>query len=1092
MTQFKKTWLKTVSLLLLFSAFCFSASANNTNPWSSVREISFATKAMQSSRTIIPKKYKTFSLNLSELQEQLAIAPMRFTESADNQLVVLNLPMPNGEMQRFQIFDAPIMEFGLAVKFPMIHSYAGVGLDDPSASLRFDVTQFGFHALVLSARQGSVYIDPYSKADTEHYISYYKSDFEKTDNDFMCHVEGNDNMDTEVEADVNSLLQGDCQLRTYRLALTCTGEYAAFHGGTNAGVLAAMNTTMTRVNGVYERELNVTMVLVENNESLIFLDASTDPYNDGFPGQMIGECHTQCDMIIGSANYDIGHVFSTGGGGLAGLGVVCSQGGKGNGVTGTNSPVGDPYDIDYVAHEMGHQFGANHTFNNSCGGNRNESTAMEPGSAATIMGYAGICAPNVQFNSDDYFHAISIQEISDNINGGISSSCPEVTDTGNNAPTVDGGADYTLPISTPFKLTAVGNDADADAITYCWEQMDNQVATMPPVSTNTGGPAFRSFDPTEIPHRYFPKINDLINGIDDDWEELPSVSRNMNFRVTVRDNHMGSGCTVEDNVSLTFSNDAGPFLVQAPNTNVTWQGGTTETVTWDVANTDAAPVNCTNVNILLSTDGGLTYPITLASEVTNNGAYNVTVPLDASTTCRAMVVCSDNIFFDISNTNFTIEASTTPTFVMSAAPAVHDVCGSVGSVEYQLDLTSLVGFDESVTLTIAGQPTAATVSFSQNNIVPTVTSTLTLSDLGNVDNGTYNIIVTAASTSVTLTETLTLIVNNSAPSMVTLVAPANGMAGQTGADLSWNAMASASGYMVEIATTPAFGNTIVETFTTDNNIYAPQNLMSLTVYFWRVRAINNCGESNPSGWYSFQTGGSGCVTFNAMDTPIDIPAASSGTVTSSIEVGNNVMISKVNVAMEIPHTWVGDLKGTLKSPNGTAAVLFDQVGVPASNFGCGENNLLLNFDDDATNTAAELEGTCGGAAQYALQGTYQPVDALSAFVGQNSNGSWALDIFDAVDEDGGSIANWSLEICFAAAASTPPDLINNTLTVAPGTMQTIPDVNLKATAMDNTASQITFMLMSLPQNGTLQINGMTAIIGSTFTQADIDNNNLIN
>ncbi|HFB99205.1 MAG TPA: hypothetical protein ENJ53_00230, partial [Phaeodactylibacter sp.] len=343
MTYLKKSWLKTVSVLLLFFSFYFSASASNSNPWSPVRERAFATKAMQDARTIIPKKYKTFSLNLSELQVLLSTAPMRFTEAADNQAVVLNLPMPNGVMQRFQIFDAPIMEYELAVKFPMIHSYAGVGLDDPSASLRFDVTPYGFHALVLSARQGSVYIDPYSKADTEHYISYYKSDFEKENNDFMCHVESDTNVDIDADADVNSLLQGDCQLRTYRLALTCTGEYAAFHGGTIAGVLSAMNTTMTRVNGVYEREINVTMVIVANNENLIFLDAATDPYNDGSPGQMIGECHTQCNAIIGSANYDIGHVFSTGGGGLAGLGVVCSSGSKGNGVTGTTNPVGDPY-----------------------------------------------------------------------------------------------------------------------------------------------------------------------------------------------------------------------------------------------------------------------------------------------------------------------------------------------------------------------------------------------------------------------------------------------------------------------------------------------------------------------------------------------------------------------------------------------------------------------------------------------------------------------------------------------------------------------------------------------------------------------------
>ena len=425
-------------LLMVFVAFTFQLSfASSSNPWVPKSERKFATKSMD--RQIVPKKYKTFHLDLTELQELLSTAPMRFSaETEVQEPVVLYLPMPNGYMERFQIFDAPIMESGIAAKFPMIHSYAGVGLDDPTASLRFDVTQFGFHGMVISARHSSVFIDPFSKSDTEHYITYYKSDFEKETPNFKCHVASNDDMIDDgtglMDSNANLLLQGDCLLRTYRLALTCTGEYAAFHGGDTASVVAAFNTSMTRVNGVYERELNINMVIVDNNEDLIFLNSSTDPYQDGSPGQMIGECHDQCVAIIGSANFDIGHIFSTGGGGLAGLGVVCSGGSKGNGVTGTNNPVGDPFDIDYVSHEMGHQFGANHTQNNSC--NRNGSTAMEPGSASTIMGYAGICNPNVQNNSDDYFHAISIQEISNYINNGNGDNCPITTDIGNTPPTV--------------------------------------------------------------------------------------------------------------------------------------------------------------------------------------------------------------------------------------------------------------------------------------------------------------------------------------------------------------------------------------------------------------------------------------------------------------------------------------------------------------------------------------------------------------------------------------------------------------------------------------------------------------------------------
>ncbi len=1090
-----KQFFKSIGLLIAFFAFSFQlALANNSNPWNRIAEKDFAQKNME--RQIVPKKYKTFHLNLSELQELLDTAPLRYSAEAETQEpVIFYLPMPTGDMERFQIFDAPIMEPGIAAKYPMIHSYAGVGIDDPTASLRFDVTQFGFHGMVISARHSSVFIDPFSKSDNEHYISYYKSDFEKENSNFECHVAGNDdNLDDGtgvMDSNASSLLQGDCMLRTYRLALTCTGEYATFHGGDTASVVAAFNTSMTRVNGVYEREVNVNMVIVDNNDTLIFLNSSTDPYQNNSPGQMISECHSQCTALIGSANFDIGHVFSTGGGGLAGLGVVCSNGNKGRGVTGTNNPVGDPFDIDYVSHEMGHQFGANHTQNNNC--NRNGATAMEPGSASTIMGYAGICNPNVQNNSDDYFHAISLQEISNYINNGNGDNCPVTTDTGNTPPTVNDVANYTLPISTPFKLTTVGTDLDGDVMTYCWEQMDNEVATMPPVSTNTGGPAFRTYDPTEDAFRYFPKLNDIVNGIDDQWEELPSVSRDMNFRVTVRDNHMGGGCTTEDDVDLTFSNTAGPFLVQNPNTALSWLAGTTETVTWDVAGTDAAPVSCANVDIILSIDGGFTYPITLATGVPNNGSFDVVVPDNTTTTARVMIVCSDNIFFDISDENFTIETPPSPTFVMGVAPDSFDVCGNIGSVDYVFDLTSLVGFNEVVTMTTAGVPAGATEAFSQNNFVPTATTTLTIGNLGGITDGIYNIIITGTAASVTVEQMVTLIVNNASPSVAVLNSPTSGSNEQMlNTTLVWTEMTSAASYVIEISTTPGFGSDIVETSPVTNNTYTPQNLQPLTVYYWRVRGVNTCGEGVSSSWYSFQTAGTGCNTYTSTDTPVAISANDVNTINSFLTVGDNFTITSATVSMEVSHTWVGDLNAILKSPGSSDLDLFDRPGSPASNFGCDGDNLLLTFDDGAANDPASLENGCDtGAPGYTISGTYQPIDALSAINGEPSSGTWEIEMSDAFAQDGGALETWSLDLCFSASAGAAPSLINNTLTVAPNGAAAVPNSNLVATSPTSNSSQIVFIILSLPTEGNLTINGVAATVGATFTQADIDNNILV-
>ena len=279
---------------------------------------------------------------------------------------------------------------------------------------------------------------------------------------------------------------------------------------------------------------------------------------------------------------------------------------------------------------------------------------MEPGSGQTIMAYAGICgAQNSAAASDAYFHAISLQNIGLFVTGS-SHTCDQIINTGNNAPTVNGGADFVIPRSTPFALTASGNDANGNALTYCWEQMNNSGATYPITATNPAGPNFRSFFGTASPTRYFPRLQDIVANVSPAWEVLPSIARTFSFRVTARDVGAAYGCTAEDNVVVTVNGTAGPFLVTAPNTAVTWSGNTTQTVTWDVAGTTANSVNCANVKISLSTDGGFTYPTVLLASTPNDGTQTITAPNISSTTCRIKVEGVGNIFFDISNTNFTI------------------------------------------------------------------------------------------------------------------------------------------------------------------------------------------------------------------------------------------------------------------------------------------------------------------------------------------------------------------------------------------------------------------------------------------------------
>lgn len=617
--------------------------------WRSVDENSISLKAR---RPTLPRAYKTLRLDKPALATLLTQAPMEFSAAAAGREIVMTLPMPDSTFARFRVVESPIMEPALAARFPEIKTYQGQGIDDPTATTRFDLTPKGFHAIVLSA-SGTVYVDPYPKSDNE-YISYYKGDYHRDHEVFQCFFEASEPVSQSTSIHPNLVTNGGT-LHTYRLAIAATAEYTTFQGGTVALALAAINTTMNRVNGIYERELSVRLVLIGNETDIIYTDPIGDPYTNGDPDLMIEENQGNIDTEIGNANYDIGHVFGTNSGGLAGAGV-CSTGGKARGVTGSGAPVGDPFDVDYVAHEMGHQFGANHTFNGStdnCGGNRAAGAAYEPGSGSTIMSYAGICgAEDLQSNSNDYFHVKSLEEIVAFVGG---NGCDVETATGNVIPTVNAGANFNVPISTPFTLTATGSDANGDALTFAWEEYD--LGSQSPPNTDDGSrPIFRSFNPTVSPARTFPKLSDILSNTSTFGESLPSTSRTMNFQVTARDNRAGGGAVKSATMQVIVTNTSGPFAVTQPNTAVVWTVGETRTVTWAVANSTAAPVSCANVRILLSINGGLTFPTVLVASTPNDGTQTVTVPNLPSTTARIKVEAVGNIFFDISNSNFIVNA----------------------------------------------------------------------------------------------------------------------------------------------------------------------------------------------------------------------------------------------------------------------------------------------------------------------------------------------------------------------------------------------------------------------------------------------------
>ncbi len=624
-------------------------------------------------RNIVPEAYRTVRLDRAALATVLADAPLEVRPGDVTGGAALDLPMPDGSTETFRVIESPIMAPGLQARYPQIRTYLGQSIDNPATAIRFSVTPHGFNALVFRP-EGSVYVDPYQRGDLDHYIAYNRADHtpdvERVRAAFAAEEVVGISEAEPVDLGAALRTHGDI-LRTYRLALAATGEYTARVSSiagvdtTVASGLAAQVIAMNRVNGIYEREVAVRMEIVENNDEIVYTDGNTDPYTNGSGGTLLGQNQANLAAVIGLDNFDIGHVFSTGGGGVAGLGVVCNDSQKARGVTGLPNPNGDPFYVDYVAHEMGHQFRGNHTFNGSAGactgGNRNAGTAYEPGSGSTIMAYAGICFPqNIQNRSDDYFHVISLLEITSFITNPITGgSCAVETETGNEPPVVTALGGFAIPVETPFVLVGEATDDTPESLTYNWEEYERgNPASAPPgvAGWNEDNPFFRSFPATSQPVRYFPQFSRLLLGLSPVvGERLPLDDQRLRFRLTARDNAPGGGGIDDLEIEVNAYAEAGPFVVTFANeNNVVIAAGPNE-ITWDVAGTDGGEVNTPEVNILYSADGGDSFELLMTTD--NDGAETVFIPVGDTDEARIIVQGSDNIFFDVNDEDFEVKGT---------------------------------------------------------------------------------------------------------------------------------------------------------------------------------------------------------------------------------------------------------------------------------------------------------------------------------------------------------------------------------------------------------------------------------------------------
>ncbi|MEM9166717.1 MAG: reprolysin-like metallopeptidase [Planctomycetota bacterium] len=619
------------------------------------------------------------------MREMLSRSPTEAAYLAGAAPVLIDLPMPDGSADSFAVFETPMLAPELAAKFPQIRTYAGESMSDPTAIVRVTVTELGVDAFVM--REGpDVFIDRFSADDPSIVTSYYALDVSR-DTNWVCGFDADaipqpgraarlraarDAASNTGSSTASAASNGPVDaslapaggvpvvLRTFSAAVSTTGEYTQFFGGTVSAGLSAVTTAMNRVSGVYERELATRLQLVADNDQIIFTNPATDPYGS----ISLNQINSVINARIGSANYDVGHLVDTGAGGFAQLAVVCT-GSKASGYTGLTPPTGDPFFIDYLSHELGHQFNGLHTFNgnsSSCaGGNRSGSAAYEPGSGSTIMGYAGICGnDNIQNNSDDYFNWKSLIDMSSHI---ASRPCDTETSTGNTEPVASVvRSNIVVPISTPFRLIGASSDAESDAVTYTWEQADLGPQRDVSASDNGSSPIFRSFEGTSNPERIFPRLTDWRDGSLNRGEQLPTVPRTLDFRLTVRDNNPAGGGYDFADADVTVIDSAGPFRVTSQSSPTTITDGQL-TVTWDVAGTDSFPILASQVNVLFSADGASTFPFVLASGIANDGSATVTLPAVITGQGYVMVESEDGAFLDINKAPITLDIPPEPVTV---------------------------------------------------------------------------------------------------------------------------------------------------------------------------------------------------------------------------------------------------------------------------------------------------------------------------------------------------------------------------------------------------------------------------------------------
>ncbi|MBK8954555.1 MAG: T9SS type A sorting domain-containing protein [Saprospiraceae bacterium] len=1043
--------------------------------------------------------------NLSYFQldrEAYARHLINLSNSAGQSEFELELPMPGGVWKTFKVKESPVMEAELAAKFPEIKTYAG---HHGELYMRLSISPYSFQVYILTP-EGDVVIDaPDRKRDV--YAMFRGSDiqFDEAFN-LSCGTKDLDALDKSEEHTHEKTLQprspqgAPVNLRTYRLALACTAEWA-LDGGRGGGsvqtALDKMVASLSYINAVYEKDVAVHMNLVANNDKLIFLDPVSDPYgNPTSGGSTLGQNTDVITGIIGRAAYDIGHVFTntcTDVGGVAFLASVCNAN-KGGGVTCWYNT-----DIAYVTqriacHEMGHQFSASHTFSN-CNGNES-ATSYEPGSGTSIMSYSGLCGAGLNVETGNlphpnYFHTNSVERIYNYTRTGDGSRCGVQTTTNNSFPDAEISfpSGLYIPIRTPIWLKGSATDMENDNLTYNWEQYD--AAGYGPVLgeplLDEEGPLFKSVFPGTSPNRIIPIWNTILTKKNfERTEVLPTVNRKITFRFNVRDNHAGAGATTTKQTFFYAIDSAGPFQLTFPNvdTKDTLYSGGCNLIRWDVANTNKSPVNCKKVNIYLMpnrTNPNVMVPLLMGTE--NDGDAIVDIPDTYVGMIRSRIVieAADNIFLDASDSDIRILSNANRNGVLfGVAPSDFVFC-IPNSIDLDIQACTFGSASGNLRLLLGnGLPDGAVYQF-ENDQLPGSGSTKLKLDFTNVEaSGIYRVEVLAITDAGdTLREWIDMDLVNVNFTDLKTIYPASGLAGlPQSVEFKWTAARNALSYRLEIATSPSFGSSLVYSLDgiKDTVITPIVFLNESTLYYWRIIPVNRCGLGSPSVPSPFQTVNKKC---ELTDYPGNVLVRSANkTGYMPVPIRGSGIISDVNVNDVYANAiGVNSITLTLVSPQGTRVKLFDR--------NCGVTDLFdCSFDDEGL---LNIMNGCPPAQKKIIK----PLESLSKFNGEDQAGDWTLEVVtDRFLSGQANFYGFKLDICSEIKVNNPFLITNLGLQMNQGELRNIGQDKLESADVDNTAAELIYTIVVIPQRGDLMLNGVKLDYGSKFSQKDINDGRL--